>query len=66
MVGRTQQKQVNIRLDDETISALDACRAEQRNPHGNIPTRSDIVREAIDEYLLGRGKKSADQAEHDS
>jgi metal-responsive CopG/Arc/MetJ family transcriptional regulator len=61
MAGRTQQKQVNIRLDDETIAALDACRAEQRNPQGNIPTRSDIVREAIDEYLIKRDRKLADR-----
>lgn len=61
MAGRTQQKQVNIRLDDDTIAALDACRAEQRNPQGNIPTRSDIVREAIDEYLIKRDRKLADR-----
>ena len=61
MAGRTQQKQVNIRLDDDTIAALDACRAEQRNPQGNIPTRSDIVREAIDEYLVARGRKPVDR-----
>ena len=59
MAGRTQQKQVNIRLDDDTIAALDACRAEQRNPQGNIPTRSDIVREAIHEYLSVRQKTPA-------
>ena len=60
MAGRTQQKQVNIRLDDGTIAALDACRAEQRNPQGNIPTRSDIVREAIEEYLIKRGRNFAE------
>lgn len=61
MAGRTQQKQVNIRLDDDTIAALDACRAEQRNPQGNIPTRSDMVREAIEEYLIKRGRKLAER-----
>ena len=61
MAGRTQQKQVNIRLDDETIAALDACRAEKRNTQGNIPTRSDIVREALDEYLIKRGRKLTDR-----
>ena len=61
MAGRTQQKQVNIRLDDDTIAALVACRAEQRNPQGNIPTRSYIVREAIDEYLIKRDRKLADR-----
>ena len=53
---RTQDKQVNIRLDDATIAALDECRAAQRNQRGNIPNRSDVVREAIDEYLKRRDK----------
>ncbi|WP_371258981.1 ribbon-helix-helix domain-containing protein [Ectothiorhodospira sp. BSL-9] len=56
MVKRTQQRQVNIRLDDETLALLDECRAEQRTPQGNIPTRSDVVRQAIEKYLSGLGK----------
>nr|WP_240481131.1 ribbon-helix-helix domain-containing protein [Ectothiorhodospira sp. BSL-9] len=47
---------MNIRLDDETLALLDECRAEQRTPQGNIPTRSDVVRQAIEKYLSGLGK----------
>jgi Arc/MetJ-type ribon-helix-helix transcriptional regulator len=49
--SRTQQKQVNIRLDDETLARLDTCRTELRDQFANIPTRSDVVRMAIEEFL---------------
>ena len=48
---RTQQRQVNIRLDDETIAKIDACRSKHLMDIGSIPTRSDIVRIALDAYL---------------
>ena len=53
--SRTQQKQVNIRLDDETLERLDTCRTELRDQFPNIPTRSDVVRMAIEEFLDKRG-----------
>jgi predicted DNA-binding protein len=49
--GRTHQKQVNIRLDDETLRRIDNCRSELLKIEGEIPPRADIVREAIDRYL---------------
>jgi len=47
----TQQKQVNVRLHDETLSRIDNCRMKLLKEMGQIPTRSDVVRMAIDEYL---------------
>lgn len=49
--GRTHQKQVNIRLDDETLRRIDNCRSELLKSEGEIPPRADIVRAAIDRYL---------------
>lgn len=54
--NRAQQRQINIRLDDQTLALIDECRAEERGGQGNIPTRSDVVRKAIEAYLRGRGK----------
>ena len=56
MASRTQQKQINIRLDDKTLELIDECRAEQRADFGGIPTRSDVVRKAIEEFLRRQGK----------
>ncbi|MBY5268294.1 hypothetical protein [Spiribacter salinus] len=42
-------------------AALDARRAEQMNPQGNIQTCSDNVREAIHEYLIKRGRELAER-----
>ncbi|MDG4868588.1 ribbon-helix-helix protein, CopG family [Guyparkeria sp. 1SP6A2] len=49
--GRTHQKQVNIRLDDETLRRIDECRSELLKTTGEIPPRADVVRTAIDQYL---------------
>lgn len=54
--NRAQQRQINICLDDQTLSLIDECRTEERAGQGNIPTRSDVVRKAIEAYLRGRGK----------
>ena len=56
MAGRTQHKQINIRLDDRTLELLDECRVELHAQVGAIPTRSDVVRKAIFEFLESRGK----------
>lgn len=57
MTGKTHQKQVNIRLDDETLEQIDEYRFNERFARGNIPTRSDIVREAIDTFLERIGQR---------
>ena len=49
-----QQRQVNIRLDDETLARIDECRTALRQSFPNIPTRSDVVRMAIEEFLENR------------
>ena len=49
--GRTHQKQVNIRLDDETLRRIDNCRTELLKTEGEIPTRADVVRSAIESFL---------------
>ncbi|WP_019570991.1 CopG family transcriptional regulator [Thioalkalivibrio sp. ALE11] len=54
--SKTHQKQVNIRLDDETLDRLDECRSDLRDQFPNIPTRSDVVRMAIEEFLERRGR----------
>lgn len=57
MVSKTHQKQVNIRLDDETLEQIDEYRFKERYARGTIPTRSDIVREAIDAFLEQPGER---------
>jgi len=49
---RTQQRQVNIRLDDETLARIDECRSLELKKQGVIPTRSDVVRVALEAYLV--------------
>jgi Arc/MetJ-type ribon-helix-helix transcriptional regulator len=43
--------QVNVRLTDELIRLLDAKRVEMLPELGTIPTRSDVVRIAIERFL---------------
>ena len=55
-----KQRQVNIRLDEHLYRLIDACRVEAHSETGGIPTRSDVIREAICEYLERRGKLPSD------
>lgn len=50
--------QINVRLDDELISLLDEKRIELQRELGTIPTRSDVVRIALEKYLRASTKKS--------
>ena len=43
--------QVNVRLTDELVRLLDAKRVEMLPELGTIPTRSDVVRIAIERFL---------------
>lgn len=56
MENKNKQKQVNIRLDDRTLSQIDKCRSQMMGESG-IPTRSDVVRLAIDDFLKRYFKK---------
>ena len=51
MPDQENQKQVNVRMDVETVARLDECRIRRRTPQGNLPTRSDLVRVAVEEFL---------------
>ena len=48
--------QLNLRIDKELEQAIDGKRIELQKKLGYIPTRSDIARLALDEYLGKSGK----------
>lgn len=50
--------QVNVRLDDEMIRLLDAKRVLLQRELGTIPTRSEVVRLALERYLKGGVKRT--------
>lgn len=43
--------QVNLRLDEEMIDKIDDKRVTLKAGLGRIPTRSDVIRSALDIYL---------------
>ncbi len=47
------QRQLAVRVDDETLMAVDKKRMEIATQMGKIPTRSDVVRIALETYLKG-------------
>ena len=52
-------KQLAVRVEDEMIAAIDKKRMEIAEREGSIPTRSDIVRMAIEAFLAaGEGQKA--------
>ena len=51
--------QVNVRLTDELVRLLDAKRVEMLPELGTIPTRSDVVRIAIERFLKVAPKAKA-------
>lgn len=57
--AETDRYQVNVRVDDELIRLLDAKRVELLSELGAIPTRSEIVRIALERFLRPVTKKSA-------
>lgn len=46
--------QVNVRISEQLADLLDAKRVELQKKLGKIPTRSQVVRMALEEFL-GRG-----------
>lgn len=50
--------QVNVRLDDEMIRLVDAKRVALQQELGTIPTRSEVVRIALEKYLKGGAKRT--------
>lgn len=43
--------QVNVRLDAEIAKRIDEKRTQLQKELGRIPTRSDVIRLALDKYL---------------
>lgn len=50
-VPADDRTQINVRLDAEMIARVDEQRIALHHTSGNIPTRSDIVRIALEKYL---------------
>ena len=50
-------KQLAVRVDDELIAAIDRRRLDLAKESGRIPTRSDIVRLALEKFLGIRSVK---------
>ena len=44
-------RQLAVRVDDQVLAAVDAKRMKLASESGVIPTRSDIVRLALEAYL---------------
>ncbi|MFZ4538787.1 hypothetical protein [Propionivibrio sp.] len=44
-------KQLAVRVEDELLVAIDKKRLEMAHAQGTIPTRSDVVRAAIERFL---------------
>ncbi|MGH9588110.1 MAG: hypothetical protein ACRD3F_14245 [Acidobacteriaceae bacterium] len=51
------RKQVNVRLDPEQERRVDEKRAALQKVLGRIPTRSEVVRMALDEFLKPATRK---------
>ena len=45
------RQQINARLSDELVAAIDEKRVKLRDALGGIPSRSDVVRMALESYL---------------
>ena len=58
MTTNTGNKQLAVRLEKEVLVAIDKKRMEIAQAKGIIPTRSDVVRAALENYL---GIKVSDQ-----
>lgn len=50
--------QVNVRLDTEIAKRIDEKRTQLQKELGRIPTRSDVMRMALDKYLGSDKRKS--------
>lgn len=53
--------QVNVRLTEQEVKDLDAVRMRIAQEAGAIPTRSDVVRRALDELIKSYKVESADK-----
>lgn len=51
------RKQVNVRLEPEQERRIDEKRAQLQKELGRIPTRSEVVRMALDAFLKPISRK---------
>lgn len=52
--NENERIQVNVRVDGVLIKLLDEKRTELLVTFGSIPSRSEVVRIALEEYLAGK------------
>lgn len=50
----TERIQVNVRVDGDLIKLLDERRTELLSKMGSIPSRSDVVRMALENFLIDK------------
>ena len=48
------RQQINVRLSDDLVAAIDEKRVKLRDSLGGIPSRSDVVRLALEQFLGGQ------------
>lgn len=51
MATAENRNQINVRLSPEQVRAIDGKRIELQKTTGLIPTRSDVLRLALDEFV---------------
>jgi hypothetical protein len=54
MATADSRNQINVRLSPEQVRAIDQMRVELQKIGGTIPTRSDVLRLALDAYLVAK------------
>jgi hypothetical protein len=52
-------EQINVRLSPEEIARLDQKRIDLQSELGKIPSRGEVVRMALDAFLLKRASRRA-------
>ncbi|GEM_PF-5659565 len=58
-----KRAQINVRLSQELIELLDQKRMELQPELGKIPTRSDVMRLALEDYLSKSRKATRKKGE---
>lgn len=58
----TERQQVNVRLEQDLADRMDKKRIELTESLGYIPTRSDIMRMALEEFIGSRENMKASGA----
>ncbi len=53
-----ESKQLAVRVDESFLAAIDQKRIELSRGMGSIPSRSDIVRIALEQFLQMSGKSN--------